>query len=161
MNVFQRHFNLLEPCAWWVCKPNASCWPLTWCVKTKWKNVLIYAFSMTFLLEKAPLYFMNSTITIAVEKFFEKLGFTTSYTWFYLYFSVWSHRNHMEQFKSKFCEKVCAGLFLWRTTEATFRSVSTRKIKDICCHLSILDRWFSGKLWYLQHNCVGDTIVYH
>ena len=22
-------------------------------------------------------------------------------------------------------------------------------------------RWFSGKLWYLQHNCVGDTIVYH
>ena len=22
-------------------------------------------------------------------------------------------------------------------------------------------RWLSGKLWYLQHNCVGDTIVYH
>ena len=21
--------------------------------------------------------------------------------------------------------------------------------------------WLSGKLWYLQHNCVGDTIVYH
>ena len=20
---------------------------------------------------------------------------------------------------------------------------------------------FSGKLWHLQHNCVGDTIVYH
>ena len=22
-------------------------------------------------------------------------------------------------------------------------------------------RWLSGKLWYLQHNCVEDTIVYH
>ena len=22
-------------------------------------------------------------------------------------------------------------------------------------------RWLSGKLWYLQHSCVGDTIVYH
>ena len=21
--------------------------------------------------------------------------------------------------------------------------------------------WLSGKLWYLQHNCVGDTTVYH
>ena len=21
--------------------------------------------------------------------------------------------------------------------------------------------WLSGKLWYLQHSCVGDTIVYH
>ena len=21
--------------------------------------------------------------------------------------------------------------------------------------------WLSGKLWYLQHNCVGDTIAYH
>ena len=21
--------------------------------------------------------------------------------------------------------------------------------------------WFSGKLWYLQHNCIGDNIVYH
>ena len=24
-----------------------------------------------------------------------------------------------------------------------------------------MDRWFSDKLWYLQHICVGDTIVYH
>ena len=23
------------------------------------------------------------------------------------------------------------------------------------------NRWLSGILWYLQHNCVGDTIVYH
>ena len=21
--------------------------------------------------------------------------------------------------------------------------------------------WVSGKLWYLQHSCVGDTIAYH
>ena len=21
--------------------------------------------------------------------------------------------------------------------------------------------WLSGKLWHLQHNCIGDTIVYH
>ena len=26
---------------------------------------------------------------------------------------------------------------------------------------SISIRCLSGKLWYLQHNCVGDTIVYH
>ena len=25
--------------------------------------------------------------------------------------------------------------------------------REYCCH--------SGKLWYLQHNCVGDTIVYN
>ena len=23
-----------------------------------------------------------------------------------------------------------------------------------------LDRWPSGKQWYLKHNCVGDTIIY-
>ena len=32
-------------------------------------------------------------------------------------------------------------------------------------HKSILQcrifRCFSGKIWYLQHHCVGDTIVYH
>ena len=27
--------------------------------------------------------------------------------------------------------------------------------------MKIWFRWASGKLWYLQHNCVGDTIVYH
>ena len=30
----------------------------------------------------------------------------------------------------------------------------TTQLTDIIC-------WLSGKLWYLQHNCVGDTIVYH
>ena len=25
----------------------------------------------------------------------------------------------------------------------------------------LINHCFSGKLWYLQHNCVGDTIVYH
>ena len=29
------------------------------------------------------------------------------------------------------------------------------------CILNILYRCLSGKLWYLQHNCVRDTIVYH
>ena len=27
--------------------------------------------------------------------------------------------------------------------------------------ITIKNCWLSGKLWYLQHNCVGDTIVYH
>ena len=31
----------------------------------------------------------------------------------------------------------------------------------VCVSRIRTDRWFSGKLWYLQHNCVGDTIVYH
>ena len=26
---------------------------------------------------------------------------------------------------------------------------------------SITNHWLSGKLWYLQHSCVGDIIVYH
>ena len=26
--------------------------------------------------------------------------------------------------------------------------------------LGFFNSWLSGKLWYLQHNCVGDTIVY-
>ena len=33
------------------------------------------------------------------------------------------------------------------------------------CREQILNRlydcWISGRLWYLQHNCVGGTIVYH
>ena len=28
-------------------------------------------------------------------------------------------------------------------------------------HLPLPYTSLSGKLWYLQHNCVGDTIVYH
>ena len=27
--------------------------------------------------------------------------------------------------------------------------------------LEVMACWFSGKLWYLQHNCIGDTVVYH
>ena len=29
------------------------------------------------------------------------------------------------------------------------------------CTFHLLHRWLSGKLWYLQNNYVGDTIVYH
>ena len=32
--------------------------------------------------------------------------------------------------------------------------VSTQRLKVIYC-------WLNDKLWYLQHSCVGDTIVYH
>ena len=28
-------------------------------------------------------------------------------------------------------------------------------------YVTVTVRCISGKLWYLQHNCVGDTIVYH
>ena len=35
-------------------------------------------------------------------------------------------------------------------------SQSVKKTLHITSH-----RWLSGELWYLQHNCVGDTIVYH
>ena len=28
------------------------------------------------------------------------------------------------------------------------------------CSLPVRYRCLNGKLWYLQHNCVGDTIVY-
>ena len=31
----------------------------------------------------------------------------------------------------------------------------------ICFVMKSPFRCLSGKLWYLQHNCVGDTIVYH
>ena len=34
-------------------------------------------------------------------------------------------------------------------------------IQYIHCWSSMTYHWLSGKLWYLQHNCVGDTIVYH
>ena len=40
----------------------------------------------------------------------------------------------------------------------------TCKDHAICAETDInpvSSRWLSGKLWYLQHNCVGDTIVYH
>ena len=31
----------------------------------------------------------------------------------------------------------------------------------ILCYKTQIIPWLSGKLWYHQHNCVGDTIFYH
>ena len=36
-----------------------------------------------------------------------------------------------------------------------------RIVVKVLLELSSPHRCLSGKLWYLQHNCVGDTIVYH
>ena len=33
--------------------------------------------------------------------------------------------------------------------------------KQDCCTGTVTVGWLSGKLWYLQNNSVGDTIVYY
>ena len=39
---------------------------------------------------------------------------------------------------------------------------SLKSEKEVRLHiLDKICRWLSGNLWYLQHNCIGDTIVYH
>ena len=35
------------------------------------------------------------------------------------------------------------------------------KIYNLLCTFRGLYRYLSGKLRYLQHNCAGDTLVYH
>ena len=49
---------------------------------------------------------------------------------------------------------------IWSGSVNIVAYVSTGNVKQII--LVILSyRWFSSKLWYLQHNCFADTIVYH
>ena len=47
--------------------------------------------------------------------------------------------------------------------EVRYRVSDLSAVLCWCCLVcSIISyRWISGKLWYLQHKCVGDTIVYH
>ena len=46
--------------------------------------------------------------------------------------------------------------FEWDWCTSTFNAL---EIQQSCLKPSYC--WLYGKLWYLQHNCVGDTIVYH
>ena len=45
----------------------------------------------------------------------------------------------------------------------SYQAISQRIYSPVLkvCHFELLHEWLSGKLWYLQHICVGDTIVYH
>ena len=42
-----------------------------------------------------------------------------------------------------------------------FSTASTASLANWGSVGSLIYCCLSGKLWYLQHNCVGDTIVYH